>query len=86
MDGRVFFRIFTFYIVFDDLPGAPNDRMFPNTSEVSQKVFSVLYKPVWLILSCPSLFGTLRRTLAVTKVLGGFFVSSEMLATLRGPV
>ena len=30
-------------------PGAPNDRMFPNTPEVSQMVFSVLWKPVWLI-------------------------------------
>ena len=30
-----------------------NDRMFPNTPEVSQMVFSVLWKPVWLIWSCP---------------------------------
>ena len=33
--------------------GAPNDRMFPNTPEMSQMVFSVLQKPVWLIWSCP---------------------------------
>ena len=33
---------------------AANDRMFPNTPEASQMVFSVLWKPVWLIWSCPN--------------------------------
>ena len=35
-------------------PKAPNDQMFPNTPEVSEMVFSVLLKPVWLIWSCPN--------------------------------
>ena len=56
--------------------GAPNDRMFPSTTELSQMVFYVLWKPVWLIWSCPKI-GCLRGTLIFTKVLSGFFVSSE---------
>ena len=34
----------------NDQPGAPNNRMFPNTSEVSQMVFSVLEGPVCINL------------------------------------
>ena len=37
----------------DSSPGAPNDGMLPRTPEVSQMVFTVLWKPVWLIWSCP---------------------------------
>ena len=51
--------------------------MFPNTPELSQMVFSM---PAWLIWSCPKtiyLLGCLRGTLVVTKVLGGFFISTE---------
>ena len=51
-------------------------RMFPSTTELSQMVFYVLWKPVWLIWSCPKI-GCLRGTLVFTKVLSGFFVSSE---------
>ena len=51
--------------------GAPNDRMFPNTSEVSQMVRFVLWrKTIYL-------FEYLRGKLAISKVLGGFFVSLE---------
>ena len=64
--------------------GAPNNQMFPNTPEVSQMVFSLLQKPVWLIWSCHKkyihLFGCFRGTLIVTKVLGDFFVSSESVS------
>ena len=42
--------------------------MFPNTPEVSHTVFSI-YR-----------FGCLRETLVVTKVFGGFFVSSESVS------
>ena len=54
--------------------------MFPNMSQVSHMVFSMRYKPVWLIEAAPKtffLFGCLKETLAVSKVLGGFFFSSE---------
>ena len=37
----------------DSSPGAPNDGMLSRTPEVSQMVFTVLWKPVWLIWSCP---------------------------------
>ena len=37
-----------------NLSGAPNDQLiFPSMSELSQMVFSVAEKPVWLIWSCP---------------------------------
>ena len=36
--------------------GAPNDPVFPNTSEMSQMVFSMLWKLVWLIWSCPKYY------------------------------
>ena len=51
--------------------GAPNDRMFPNTSEVSQMVHFVLWRKTIYLFEC------LRGTLAISKVLGGFFVSLE---------
>ena len=50
---------------------APNDRMFPNTSEVSQMVRFVLWRKTIYLFEC------LRGTLAISKVLGGFFVSLE---------
>ena len=45
--------LWPFHRLYCKRSGAPNDRMFPNTPEVSQMVFSVLQKPVWLIWSCP---------------------------------
>ena len=33
--------------------GTPNHRMFPNTPEESQMVFSVFQKPFWLLWSYP---------------------------------
>ena len=33
-------------------PGAPNDQIFPNTSQVPKMDFCVHKKPVWLIWSC----------------------------------
>ena len=53
--------------------GAPNDRMFPNTSEVSQMVRFVLRRKTNYLFEC------LRGTLAISKVLGGFLVSSETI-------
>ena len=64
--------------------GAPNDRILPNTPEMSQMVFSVLQKPVWLIWSLALktiyLLGCLGGSLVVTKVLNGFFVSYESVS------
>ena len=40
--------IVTMQMVFEG-SGEPNDRKFPDTLEVSQMVFSMLQKPVWLI-------------------------------------
>ena len=40
--------------------GAPKDRMFPNTPEMSQMVFSRLQKPVWLIWNCPKNYLSVR--------------------------
>ena len=34
---------------------APNDPMFPDTPEVPQMVFGMLYKLVWLTWSCPEI-------------------------------
>ena len=69
--------------------GAPNNRMFPNTPEVSQMVFSTLQKPVWLIWSC------LKNYLSCSDVLGELWSSRKsqvafsshpkVLATLIGP-
>ena len=56
--------------------GAPNDRMLPNTPEVSQMVFSML-KTIYL-------FGCVRGTLVVTKVLGGFSSHPKVLTTRTG--
>ena len=68
--------------------GASNNRMFPNTPEVSQMVCCLCtLKACLVILSCPKnylLFGCLRRTLVVTKVLGGFLVSSESVSYRYG--
>ena len=67
--------------------GTPNGQIFANTPEVPQMVFTMCQKPVWLIWSCPKnslLFGCLRGTLVVTKVLGAFFVSSESVSYLYG--
>ena len=33
-------------------PGAPNDQIFPNTSQVPKMDFCMHKKPVWLIWSC----------------------------------
>ena len=65
-----------------DITQAPNSRMFPTTSEMSKIVFSWLWKPVWITWSRTALktiylFGCLRGSLVISKVLGGFFVSSE---------
>ena len=51
--------------------GEPNDRMFPN---VSQMVLFVLWRKTIYLLEC------LRGTLAISKVLGGFLVSSETVS------
>ena len=41
--------------------GAPNDRgIFPNKSEMSKMVLSMLQKPVWLIWSCPKNYPSVR--------------------------
>ena len=56
------------------------NKCFHIRQNVSQMVFSVLWRPVWLIWSCLQiiyLFGCLGETLIVSKVLGSFFVSSE---------
>ena len=56
--------------------------MFPNTPEVSQMVFSMLYTPVWIINFCPKNHLSVGK---VTKVLGGlFFVSSESASYTYG--
>ena len=54
--------------------GEPNDRMFPNTSEVSQMVLFVLWRKTIYPFEC------LRGTLAISKVLGSFLVSSETVS------
>ena len=48
-----------------NLSGAPNDRMFPNTPEMSQMprmVFPMLWKPVRLIWSCPKNYLSVRMS------------------------
>ena len=42
------------------LSGAPKGRIFPNTTEVSQMVLSMLKKPFWFIWSCPKNFLSVR--------------------------
>ena len=54
--------------------GEPNDRMFPKTSEVSQMVLFVLWRKTIYLFEC------VRGTLAISKVLGGFLVSSETVS------
>ena len=54
---------------------APNDPMFPNTPEVSQIVFSVRWKPVWLIRSCP-------KTIYLSDVLGKLWLSRQLTAAV----
>ena len=54
--------------------GEPNERMFLNTSEVSQMVLFVLWRKTIYLFEC------LRGTLAISKVLGGFLVSSETVS------
>ena len=72
--------------------GTPNNRMFQNTPEVSQMVFSVLQKPVWLIGSCQSknyiyLFGCFRELWLPRKSQMAFSSHRKVLATLNmGPV
>ena len=56
---------------------------------VPQKIFSMLWKPVWLIRSCPKkaiyLFRCLRASLVVSKRFQGTFSSHpELLANLNG--
>ena len=58
--------------------GEPNDRMFPHTSEVSQMVLFVLWRKTIYLFEC------LRGTLAISKVLGGFLVSSETVSYRDG--
>ena len=53
------------------ISGAPNDRMFPNTPEVSQMVFSVLQNSVWLIWSCP------KKLFICSDVLGEVWSSQK---------
>ena len=73
-DGNVFGSVLSRRYMSVLASGAPNDRMFPNTSVVSQMVLFVLWrKPIYL-------FECLRGTLAISKVLGGFFVSSETVS------
>ena len=73
-DGNVFGSVLSRRYMSVLASGAPNDRMFPNTSEVSQMVLFVLWrKPIYL-------FECLRGTLAISKVLGSFFVSSETVS------
>ena len=50
------------YVSLLQQAGAPNDQMFQNTPEVSQMVFSVLQKPVWLIWSCPKNYLSVRMS------------------------
>ena len=50
----------------------------------------MLWKPVWFFSCNPKnnfifSFGYLKRTLAVSKVLGGFFFSSEAVSYLDRP-
>ena len=71
--------------------GAPNNPMFPNTPEVSQMVFSMLQKPVWLIWSCHKnyLYGShvLGELWLSRKSSVAFSSHQKVLATLNmGPV
>ena len=57
--------------------------MLPRTPEVCQMVFTVLEKPVWLIWSCSKNYLSVPMswgTVVVTKVLGGFFISSASVS------
>ena len=54
--------------------GEPNERMFLNTSEVSQMGLFVLWRKTIYLFEC------LRGTLAISNVLGGFLVSSETVS------
>ena len=61
--------------------------MFPNTPEASQWVslcFRGLFGQFGVTLKTIYLFGCLRGTLVVTKVLAAFFVSSEGVSYPRG--
>ena len=40
--GRILGQLSGYWATYCIFPGAPNDRMFPNTPEVSEMVFSVL--------------------------------------------
>ena len=65
--------------------GTPNGRIFANMPEVSQMVFTMRQKPVWLIWSYPKNYLYVRLSwgnlnLVVTKVLGAFIVSSESVS------
>ena len=57
--------------------GAPNNRMFPNTPEVSQMVFSLLQKPVRLIWSCN------KNQLSGSDVLGELLLSPKSFSSHR---
>ena len=68
---------------YEQYTGAPNDRMLQRTPEVSQMIFTVLEKPLWLIWSCSKNYLSVPMswgTVVVTKVLGGFFVSSASVS------
>ena len=65
--------------------------MSPNTPEMPRTVFSMLFEACLVNLELKALnrlpVGCLRGTLFVTKVLAGFFVSSESVSyTLMDPV
>ena len=42
--------------------GTPNGRIFANMPEVSQMVFTMRQKPVWLIWSCPENYLSVRMS------------------------
>ena len=48
-------------VIFRGCAGAPNDRMFPNTPEMSHMVFSTLFEAFLVNLKTISLFGRLRE-------------------------
>ena len=67
----------------------PNDRMLRNTSEVPQKVSSLLLIEAYLVnlkLTTIYLFGCLRGTLVVSNVLSDFFGYSETVSYPNVPV
>ena len=62
--------------------------MFPNTPEVSQMVFFVLQRPVWLIWSCPNNYLFVRMSqgelFSSQKFQLAFSSHPKVLASLQG--